>query len=66
MDGLLSRAGFVIKSKNIQDGVIGTYYCTKPIEVATMRFDNVGHYVQEEKGSDLCPIIEDFLTEHEH
>lgn len=29
MDGLLSRAGFVIKSKNIQDGVIGTYYCAK-------------------------------------
>lgn len=29
MDGLLSRAGFAIKSKNIEDGVIGTYYCTK-------------------------------------
>ncbi len=29
MDGLLSRAGFVIKSKHIQDGVLGTYYCTK-------------------------------------
>lgn len=29
MDGLLSQAGFVIKSKNIQDGVLGTYYCTK-------------------------------------
>jgi len=29
MDGLLSRAGFAIKSKNMQDGVIGTYYCTK-------------------------------------
>ncbi len=29
MDGLLSRAGFVIKSKDIQDGVLGTYYCTK-------------------------------------
>lgn len=34
MDGLLSRTGFIIKSKNIQDGVIGTYYCTKPIEEA--------------------------------
>lgn len=29
IDGLLSRAGFAVKSKNIQDGVIGTYYCTK-------------------------------------
>ncbi|MEC4684180.1 MAG: class I SAM-dependent methyltransferase [Nitrospirota bacterium] len=29
MDELLSRAGFVIKSKRIQEGVIGTYYCTK-------------------------------------
>ncbi len=29
MDGLLKRAGFTINSKNIQDGVIGTYYCTK-------------------------------------
>jgi ubiquinone/menaquinone biosynthesis C-methylase UbiE len=29
IDGLLSRAGFIIKSKTIQDGVIGTYYCTK-------------------------------------
>ncbi len=29
MDELLSRAGFVIKNKNIQDGVIGTYYCAK-------------------------------------
>ncbi len=29
MDGLLSRAGFVIESKNIQDGVLGTYYCRK-------------------------------------
>ncbi len=26
-----------------------------------MEFDNVGHFVQEEKGSELCPIIEDFL-----
>ncbi len=26
-----------------------------------MEFNNVGHYVQEEKGSELCPIIEDFL-----
>ncbi len=29
MDGLLTRAGFIIKSKNIHDGVIGTYYCDK-------------------------------------
>ncbi|HAK60231.1 MAG TPA: SAM-dependent methyltransferase [Nitrospiraceae bacterium] len=29
MDGLLSRAGFVVESKNIQDGVLGTYYCRK-------------------------------------
>jgi len=29
MDGLLARTGFTIKSKKIQDGVIGTYYCTK-------------------------------------
>lgn len=34
MDGLLLRAGFRIKSKDIQDGVIGTYYCTKDSEVA--------------------------------
>ena len=29
IDGLITRAGFVIKSKSIQDGVIGTYYCIK-------------------------------------
>ena len=29
MDGLLSRAGFAIKNKNVRDGVMGTYYCTK-------------------------------------
>lgn len=29
MDGLLSKSGFEIKSKNIQDGVMGTYYCHK-------------------------------------
>lgn len=29
MDGLISRAGFEIRSKNVQDGVIGTYYCTR-------------------------------------
>ncbi len=29
MDGLLTRTGFTINSKDIQDGVIGTYYCTK-------------------------------------
>ncbi len=34
MDGLLSRAGFTIKNKNIQDGVIGTYYCIKRHDTA--------------------------------
>jgi len=29
VDGLLSRAGFTIKSKRIDDGVLGTYICTK-------------------------------------
>ncbi len=29
MDGLLTRTGFTINSKNIKDGVIGTYHCTK-------------------------------------
>ncbi len=29
MDGLLSRAGFTIKDKHIDDGVLGTYICTK-------------------------------------
>jgi putative AdoMet-dependent methyltransferase len=29
MDGLLERAGFTIQRKKIQDGVTGTYYCTK-------------------------------------
>jgi len=29
MDGLLFRAGFTIKSKHIDDGVLGTYICTK-------------------------------------
>jgi putative AdoMet-dependent methyltransferase len=29
IDGLLARTGFVIKSKTIQDGVIGTYCCIK-------------------------------------
>lgn len=29
MDGLLSRSGFTIKSKNIDGGVLGTYICTK-------------------------------------
>ncbi len=29
MDGLLSRAGFMIRSKHIEDGVLGTYICTK-------------------------------------
>ncbi len=32
MDGLLSRAGFIVDNKEIEDGVIGTYYCTKPAE----------------------------------
>lgn len=30
MDGLLERAGFAIRSKTVQDGVIGTYVCVKP------------------------------------
>ena len=34
MDGLLSRAGFEIKSKTIDDGVLGRYYCTKQSETA--------------------------------
>lgn len=29
MDGLLSRAGFTIKSKHIDDGVLGTYICAR-------------------------------------
>ena len=29
MDGILSRAGFTIKSKHIDCGVLGTYICTK-------------------------------------
>ena len=29
MDGLLTRAGFTIKSKRIDDGILGTYICTK-------------------------------------
>ncbi|MEN8136024.1 MAG: class I SAM-dependent methyltransferase [Thermodesulfobacteriota bacterium] len=29
MDGLLTRTGFEINSKEIEEGVIGTYYCTK-------------------------------------
>ncbi len=29
MDGLLPRAGFTIKSKHIDDGVLGTYICAK-------------------------------------
>ncbi|GAM10265.1 putative methyltransferase [Geobacter sp. OR-1] len=29
LDGLLSRAGFTITSKQIDDGVLGTYICTK-------------------------------------
>lgn len=28
------------------------------------RFENVGHFVQEEKRGELCPIIEDFLARH--
>jgi len=34
MDGLLTRAGFVIKCRDIEGGVIGTYYCIKPLEAA--------------------------------
>ncbi len=29
MDGLLTRSGFIIKSKQIDGGVIGTYICSK-------------------------------------
>ena len=29
MDGLLARTGFTIKSKRIDDGVLGTYICTR-------------------------------------
>ena len=29
LDGLLSRAGFTIKSKRMEDGVLGTYICIK-------------------------------------
>lgn len=28
-----------------------------------IKFDDVGHYVQEEKGSQLCPIIDGFLSD---
>ncbi|MFA5348483.1 MAG: methyltransferase domain-containing protein [Methanoregula sp.] len=34
MDGLLLRSGFIIKSKHVQGGVIGTYYCTKKLPTA--------------------------------
>jgi ubiquinone/menaquinone biosynthesis C-methylase UbiE len=34
MDGLLSRAGFTIKSKSMHDGVIGNYLCAKNAEDA--------------------------------
>ena len=34
MDGLLSRAGFEIKSKSMDAGVIGEYLCTKNIDSA--------------------------------
>ncbi|HAK89986.1 MAG TPA: alpha/beta hydrolase [Nitrospiraceae bacterium] len=27
----------------------------------TIKYDDVGHFVQEEKGSELCPVIEEFL-----
>lgn len=32
MDGLLSRSGFSIRSKDIEEGVIGTYICTRESE----------------------------------
>lgn len=32
-------------------------------EPKVIRFDNVGHYVQEEQGSALCPIINEFLAD---
>ena len=28
-----------------------------------VKFENVGHFIQEEKGAELCPIISDFLSE---
>jgi haloalkane dehalogenase len=28
---------------------------------STIRLEHVGHYVQEEMGAELCPVIEDFL-----
>ncbi|MBU0485328.1 MAG: class I SAM-dependent methyltransferase [Proteobacteria bacterium] len=34
MDGLLSRSGFVIKSKRIENGVMGTYLCTKQLKAS--------------------------------
>jgi putative AdoMet-dependent methyltransferase len=34
MDGLLERAGFEIRDKAIQDGVIGAYLCLKPLPAA--------------------------------
>ena len=30
-----------------------------------VRFENVGHFVQEEKDGDLCPMIEEFLARNE-
>ncbi len=35
MDGLLTRAGFVIKCRDIESGVIGTYYCIKPLDAVS-------------------------------
>ncbi len=30
----------------------------------THEFETVGHFVQEELGTKLCPVIEDFVTKH--
>jgi haloalkane dehalogenase len=32
-------------------------------ESKVMKFEDVGHFVQEEKGSQLCPIIKEFLKD---
>jgi len=34
MDGLLTRAGFKIQSKEMVEGVVGTYLCVKETETA--------------------------------
>ena len=47
MDGLLSRAGFTIKSTSIEAGVIGNYLCTKNSDrdkLSTSSFSSMGKY----------------------